>query len=227
MIHSLHHSATKSCSPLCISLLGNSTYWAWCVSTRCTTVINTQSLWLEPHSPCMTQSCGCLITHLVTNVHNAEHLFLCSHNPCIPPFMPPAAGYRLSSELVAPVLLWIRDQQSCQWPKRLPHKQEQYRPILHISTYSTHGHHASKAHSKDTTAHNKSEMCESDFLIQAITHIIQLHFWIICVHAHARTHSKRTRYQTKSQQEHARTLLNVFTLTNALTRTHTHTEWVK
>lgn len=65
---------------------------------------------------------------------------------------------------------------------------------------------ASKTDTKDTEAHNKYEICESDFVKEAITHIIQSHIWIMCMYACAETHSKRTKYQTKSQQNHTYSL---------------------
>lgn len=170
---------THSCSPLCISLLGTSTCWVWCVCKRYPTVMNTQCLWLEPHSPHMTQSYGRLITHLVTNVQNAEHLFLCSHNASISHPIHATCWIPAQLHSCGPCSCESRFSRAASGPDDSHTSKNNTHPCftlpltIHMDTMHVK---ANMTDTKDIKAHNKSEKCESDFLIEAITHIIQSHF---------------------------------------------------
>ena len=84
----------------------------------------------------------------------------------IPPSVPPAAGYLLSGMLVA-------DGPVNQCPVKLPipHKSKgRHTGILHMATQEPTHVRVSETDTKDREARNRCEICESDWVTQAITH---------------------------------------------------------
>lgn len=147
-----------------------STCWVWWLCSGYSAVLNTlkpltrATLTLHDTVPWFDHSAS-------HSVQNVEHVFLFSHHPSIPPSMPPAADYTCSVACLWPSVLWIRVPVARTTPTqtRTPHMRFTHGHTQNNSNEPMHTKE-SRTDTKDTAAHNKCEICESDFVIQATTH---------------------------------------------------------
>ncbi|KAL7378016.1 hypothetical protein ABVT39_007480 [Epinephelus coioides] len=148
---------------------------------------------LTPH-----ESHGRLITQLVT-VSKTEGISSCVHtisHPSIPPCVPPAAGYLLIS-------------MSCQWPEHTPtqgHAHTHFHTGPHAAHIKLMHLKASKMDTKDTHARIKCEICESDFVIQAITHTVTfLDYVYACARSDKAKEQSITQNHDRNTHTHSQT----------------------